>query len=158
MQVLKRIKEIKKSRGDLTEISTKPLQYDSDDLDQFYEEQIGNVECEIETQDESDTTLLECIQKLGRQEKLSLQTTNIFQHYENLLRNREIDEDTFDMAVTVLAAPATQVSVERSFSALGIVLDQRRTKLKSKMIDDILVCRLNSELFSLVNFDKFEKM
>lgn len=87
-----------------------------------------------------------------------MQTASIFQYYEDLLRKKEINEDVFDMAVTVLAAPATQVSVERSFSALGIVLDQRRMKMKGSMIDDILVCRLNSELFSVVNFEKFDQM
>lgn len=46
---------------------------------------------------------------------------------------------------TVNAAAPTQVSVERGFSALAFIMDPRRTRLGDKILNDILVLRLNDE-------------
>lgn len=47
------------------------------------------------------------------------------------------------LANVVLAAPMTQVSVERLFSSLKFVVSQRRLSLKHDMIEDILFIRSN---------------
>jgi len=49
-----------------------------------------------------------------------------------------------EIAKVVLATPATQVSVERSFSALNFILNERRTSLSAENINTLLVVKLNS--------------
>jgi len=78
-------------------------------------------------------------------EKMSMKS-NIFTFYENLKATTVIDNYFFEVAVTVLSAPATQVGVERAFSALSLVLDEHRYNLLSSNIEDILVIGLNREL------------
>ena len=65
----------------------------------------------------SSLDILKDIRKLGAQKKIPI-SSNIFQHYNDLRSKKKISQDMFQMVTVVLAAPATQVSVERSFSAL----------------------------------------
>lgn len=46
----------------------------------------------------------------------------------------------------VLAVPSNQVSVERSFSAFGLVLSNRRTGLAKDIVANMLLMKLNGEL------------
>ena len=46
--------------------------------------------------------------------------------------NKKIDEDLSDMVSVVLSAPATQVSVERAFSALAVIMEQRRMSQRNE--------------------------
>ena len=100
----------------------------------------------------SDGFLLKKFRDLGSQEQISMASI-IFHHYEELRRKYLIDQDLFDMAVVVLSAPATQVSVEGAFSALALILQPHRLNLKSSVVDDLLVGALNKHLFSLIDFE-----
>ena len=53
----------------------------------------------------------------------------------------------------VLAVPPTQVTVERAFSGLSLVLTNRRCRLTKEFLSDILTVKLNSELFCLTNLN-----
>lgn len=44
----------------------------------------------------------------------------------------------------ILATPATQVSVERAFSALNFILTEKRNKLSRESLNSLLVVKLNS--------------
>lgn len=139
--MLKRIKDIRKSQDEnnLNRAQTLPLNEDLDDLDSFFE--ISNsaiAETPNGAENLSDATLIQQIRQLGRQEKIPMKA-NIFDYYNDLRRNNKIDEDLYQMAIVVLAAPATQVSVERAFSALGLILTQRRINLKGSKLNDILL-------------------
>ena len=50
----------------------------------------------------------------------------------------------YQLAVVVLAMPATQVSVERSFSSLKFVLSPYRSSIRASVLEDILLVRANS--------------
>lgn len=50
----------------------------------------------------------------------------------------------YKLALTVLATPATQVSVERAFSALNFILTEKRNKLSQENLNSLLVVKLNS--------------
>lgn len=52
----------------------------------------------------------------------------------------------FELARVVLSAPATQVSVERAFSALRYILNDYRTSLGSDSLENILIVRLNFDM------------
>ena len=51
-----------------------------------------------------------------------------------------------ELAYVVLVIPVTQVSVERSFSALNSLLNERRSLLSAKNINSLLVVKLNSQI------------
>lgn len=51
-----------------------------------------------------------------------------------------------EVALTIMTVPATQVSVERAFSALALVLSPARTKLSAPNLANILLIKLNEEL------------
>lgn len=50
-----------------------------------------------------------------------------------------------EVATVVLAVPATQVSVERNFSILKLILSEKRTNLKEENLECILMCKLNMQ-------------
>lgn len=58
-----------------------------------------------------------------------------------------------NLAQIVLATPCTQVSVERSFSALALVLSQKHFNLSPLNLRNILIIKLNSEYFDKIEFD-----
>jgi len=51
----------------------------------------------------------------------------------------------YEMAKVVHAVTATQVSVERSFSALKLILTDLRCKLSSESIKKLLFVKLNKQ-------------
>lgn len=129
-----------------------------DEFDAYFEREMWKKETKPAEQvtQPSDALLLEKIRELGKQEKLSMKS-NVLQYYEDLQRNRRIDEDLFEMVLVVLSAPATQVSVERSFSALALLLEQRRININGKKIDDVLVCGLNRDILAFVDFEHMQE-
>ncbi|KAK3931203.1 Zinc finger BED domain-containing protein 4 [Frankliniella fusca] len=54
--------------------------------------------------------------------------------------------ELYELAMIVLAIPATQVSVERLFSALRFILRPQRFKLHSDRVDDIVFLHANADL------------
>lgn len=62
--------------------------------------------------------------------------------------------DLYALAATFLGIPCTQVTVERSFSGLALILSDHRTKLTDETLRNILLIRLNSELLKKVDFSK----
>ncbi|XP_058828691.1 uncharacterized protein LOC131688448 [Topomyia yanbarensis] len=54
------------------------------------------------------------------------------------------------VALVILATPSRQVSVERSFSALALVLSDHRTAISDDTLEDILILKLNDDIFETV--------
>lgn len=129
---------------------------DDDDLDRFMEIELTQKSSKMPARSSTDIDLLVKVRRLGMFDKMSVKS-NVFAFYENLKATKVIDNDLFEVAVTVLSAPATQVSVERAFSALALVLDELRCNLLSTTIEDILVLGLNRELIGLVDFESMSK-
>nr|XP_029713643.1 uncharacterized protein LOC115257827 [Aedes albopictus] len=73
-------------------------------------------------------------------------TYNVFKHW---LKRRESHPELFEVAMVVLATPSNQVSVERSFSALALVLTSHRAGLGQDALEDILIIKLNRDIFEL---------
>lgn len=103
-----------------------------------------------EEQSSADGTFLLKLENLCRRSHMSFDE-NVFEYFEKI---RNEDDDIYELAITVLAAPATQVSVERAFSSLGILMHYKRCSLKEDTIDDILVCHLNQDILSFVNYEE----
>lgn len=59
--------------------------------------------------------------------------------------------------MVIFAVASTQFVVERAFSVLSYIFNDRRTQLTSRMLEDILMICLNKYLFHQVNEeDMFE--
>ncbi|KAL1488750.1 hypothetical protein ABEB36_014549 [Hypothenemus hampei] len=69
--------------------------------------------------------------------------SNVIEYWKKLKRS---DKDLWNLLQVVLAVPSTQVSVERSFSALSTVLTKLRTKLSKRNLSNILLTKLNFDL------------
>lgn len=76
-------------------------------------------------------------------------TINVLHYWKMLYKE---DKDMYRLSQIVLAVPASQVSVERCFSALPIILTKLRSNLTKKCLNCILIAKLNSDLFDLINF------
>lgn len=58
--------------------------------------------------------------------------------------------ELYQLSVLVNAVPVTQVTVERAFSIVAFILSSRRCKLSEKTLNDILLIRLNKQLFEKI--------
>jgi hypothetical protein len=68
---------------------------------------------------------------------------NLLDYWESKKHEKEL----YALSRVVLAVPATQVSVERAFSALALVLTKHRSRLNKEILNDILVLKNNSDIF-----------
>lgn len=59
---------------------------------------------------------------------------------------KSVSPELYDLAMIVLAIPATQVTVERLFSALRFILRPQRFNLSSENIDHVILLNANKEL------------
>ncbi|KAJ6644591.1 hypothetical protein Bhyg_09560 [Pseudolycoriella hygida] len=156
MNVLKRIHKEKynKNGTDVTENITKDRVGDDDDdeLDRFMDAELAKNVSKSTTRPTDEVEMLMKIKRLGMHDKISMKSS-VFSFYENLLHRQAIDDDIFEAVTVVLSAPATQVSVERAFSALALLMDDLRCNLLGSTIDNILLIGLNRELVPMIDFD-----
>lgn len=61
-------------------------------------------------------------------------------------KRKEQSPELYELASVVMAIPPTQSTVERSFSALGLILTSRRTNIGNEILEDILLVRFNSHM------------
>lgn len=96
------------------------------------------------------------LNNLSRQPRLKLPITDgkeqtILEWWHGLKGTKP---ELFKLVSTILSIPCTQVSVERVFSALPIVLTKFRAQLKEETLNNILFIRLNSDLLKKLDFKK----
>lgn len=90
--------------------------------------------------DSSFTQQLKALEAEPRQDH----TYDVFKHW---LKRRETHPELFEVAMVVLATPSNQVSVERAFSALALILTSHRVGLGQDALEDILIIKLNRDIF-----------
>lgn len=64
----------------------------------------------------------------------------------------------YELAMVIYAIAPTQVTVERNFSVLGYIFNDRRSNLSQKLLEDVLLIVLNQDLFELVNEEKINTL
>lgn len=57
------------------------------------------------------------------------------------------DKELYELSLITNSVPITQVSVERAFSSLAFILSPLRNSLASDTLENILLVRLNKEVF-----------
>lgn len=71
--------------------------------------------------------------------------SSIFEYWEN---QKTLKPELYKLASVIMSIPPTQCTVERAFSALGMVLTSRRTNLSDKILSQMLLIRFNFDLIS----------
>nr|XP_029732178.1 uncharacterized protein LOC109409217 [Aedes albopictus] len=113
----------------------------NDDFDDFFTEMFGG---SVNTEDEpSDTKFLQQLQSLD----LEPRQNHVYSVWDHWLRRKTTHPQLYAVAMVVLATPSNQVSVERAFSVLGLVLTNLRTQLSEESLTNILLIKLNKALF-----------
>uniref|UniRef100_A0A182NT07 HAT C-terminal dimerisation domain-containing protein n=1 Tax=Anopheles dirus TaxID=7168 RepID=A0A182NT07_9DIPT len=74
-------------------------------------------------------------------------TFNVWHHW---MSRKYTHPELYEVATLLLAVPSNQVSVERAFSALGLVLSDKRTKMNDDTLENILLIKLNKTLFEKI--------
>lgn len=72
---------------------------------------------------------------------------NVFEYWT---QRKSTHPELYAVAMVLLAVPSTQVSVERAFSALSLVLSDHRTTLGEEVLADILIIKLNREVYDVI--------
>jgi hypothetical protein len=103
------------------------------------------------TDQSNEITIRTKLERLCIQDRVPL-SENILEFWEF---QKLHDHDLGILAETVLAAPASQVSVERAFSGLALVLSSHRTRLKNEHLNSILRVKLNKDLMDKINLNEF---
>lgn len=69
---------------------------------------------------------------------------DVWQYWVN---RKNTHPELYAVAMVVLATPATQVTVERAFSALALVLTSHRSTIGEETLENILSIKLNKDLY-----------
>lgn len=72
---------------------------------------------------------------------------DIVKHWNGM---RTSHYDVFRLASAILSAPSTQVTVERAFSGLKLVLTDQRQRLCGQRIQDLMILKLNQDLLPFI--------
>lgn len=70
---------------------------------------------------------------------------------------KEQNHHLYEIATVIYAIPPAETQIERDFSLLEFIFNQRRQRLCSEMIEAILTINLNSEIFFEVKKEKIMK-
>lgn len=113
----------------------------TDEFDQYLTQMFG---CSVETNNHENTnTFLQQVKALDLEPRQN-HNYNVWSHW---LRRKTTHPELHAVAMIVLSTPSNQVSVERSFSALALVLSNLRTGLAEETLANILMIKLNKDLF-----------
>lgn len=91
---------------------------------------------------------------ISRMPRLKLDSKNGETILDWWFKMRSTKPSLYAIAITLLSIPCTQVSVERCFSGLALVLTKHRTQLHDETLRNILLIRLNSDLLQRVDYVK----
>lgn len=76
------------------------------------------------------------------------QNTSILAFWES---QKDIHPTLYELACILYSIPPSQATVERSFSILKFIFTCKRHKLKTKMLEDILLIKLNENMIQAIN-------
>lgn len=71
---------------------------------------------------------------------------------------KELLPELYEIAKVVFCIPPTQSTVERSFSALSIIYNESRVRLSQPLLESIVMCALNEQVFHKVQENEILKL
>lgn len=102
---------------------------------------------------EKELKLLNKIRKCCSQRRVLASNENfdIFHYLELKYSDDKLLQEAF---LAIVSAPSNQSSVERSFSALRILMSHLRYNLSSESLDNILMIHLNQHYLAKIDFEQ----
>lgn len=82
------------------------------------------------------------LEAITKQKKINANTEILTFWKDNYYKSKHL----YQLATSILSIPATQVTVERSFSDLKFVYSDLRNKLSTEILADIIFLRINKRL------------
>lgn len=73
---------------------------------------------------------------------------SIFDYWKN---SKHAQPELYKLASIIHSVPPTQTTVERAFSAMALILSPLRTSLNDENLENILLIRLNKEIFESIS-------
>lgn len=137
----KRIESVKHESVDINI----PDDSSADELEAFLNDMYGSEEASNNNSRSTErapidiTTILKNF--IGEKETLN---TSIFDYWK---KNMYAKPDLYTLAAVIHAVPPTQTTIERAFSAMALVLTHLRSNLSDKNLENILLVRLNRDIF-----------
>lgn len=129
-------------------MSTEPQQQTPSDNDTFDDfEAMLEQECSTASTSDnaSQTDLKVKLIHLANQKTRLPASTDILKYWE--VRRFE-EPELYELAMVALSAPVTQVTVERCFSTVKLLLEQHRLNMSSSRLDDLMIIRCNRDLLT----------
>ncbi|XP_062549966.1 uncharacterized protein LOC134214657 [Armigeres subalbatus] len=121
-----------------------------DDFDSYITEMFG--ECDAPVTNEASGSRFFQQLKAIEVEPRQNHAYDVWRHWVN---RRDTHPELYAVASVVLAVPSNQISVERAFSALPLVMTDRRAAIGEENLRNILLVKLNEELFDSVLFQLY---
>ena len=109
---------------------------------------LEKIRSSVASDQNSGLTMLEKLRRIGSKD-YNPEAFHSFDYWEH----QKMDKDLYTLSQIVLSVPATQVSVERAFSALSLVLTKFRTRLSKDVLNEVLIIKLNKEVFHRLNIN-----
>ncbi|XP_055623388.1 uncharacterized protein LOC129766817 [Toxorhynchites rutilus septentrionalis] len=103
----------------------------------------GSIAAEIDTNQSAFKLQLKALDIEPRQK-------HNFDVWKHWIKRKSSHPELYAVANVVFATPSSQVSVERAFSALALVLSNQRTCLKEETLANIMIIKLNKDAFDQI--------
>lgn len=85
----------------------------------------------------------------------SITDINILSYWEAM---KDSNKNLYKLASVVFAIPPTEVQIERDFSQLEYIFNNRRCNLTPDLVDDILLIHLNKDLFFIIEREELYRL
>lgn len=145
-------KELLRAKSGVLDVNQNEDLNSNDDLEAFLSEMYNNVDSNDNSHNENEnehhtmnSTAVDIKSVLnsfvGVKENLSISIHDYWQ------KNIHLMPELYELACIIHSVPPTQTTVERAFSAMALILSPLRTNLSDKNLQNLLLLRLNSDLF-----------
>ncbi|XP_065079200.1 uncharacterized protein LOC135702131 [Ochlerotatus camptorhynchus] len=117
-----------------------------DVMDDYITKLFGGPQCSVSESEPHVTSF----RKQLRQLEVEPRQPHIYDVWKHWMARKHTHPELYAVATVVHSVPSTQVSVERSFSALALVLSNIRAGLSDDTLEDILIIKLNMDILQKV--------
>lgn len=133
-----------------------PLEFNFDLLVEFMLDGGSNMDANTDIYSNNNNKKIDILSLLSdfESQKSEPMTKDLFQYWEE---NKSTSPELYKLATMVHAVPPAQASCERTFSTLSFVFNKYRSQLSEELLQNILLIKLNKDLFYQATQDEVEK-
>lgn len=144
METWNRIQEIRSPKSNTSRDSSSVIPGHDDENDQFITELFGSPTLTVVA--DKQTHFIQQLKALEVEPRQSFS----FDVWKFWVSRKATHAEISAVASVVLATPSNQVSVERAFSALALILTNSRSTLGEGTLNNLMMVKLNKEVFDSI--------